>query len=151
MLTEQAIVTRCDDRQVEVELQRQSACSGCELNEGCGTGALGRLLGHRGKPLVIESEQNLKPGDRVTLALPENTLVKASLMLYGLPLLGMILAGSIAYGLFDAPEWLVALASGGGFYAGFRLASNYSQKLPRGVLIPGIVGIDVNHAGETRS
>ena len=111
MLTEPAIVTRCGDNLIEVELQRQSACGGCELAKGCGTGALGRLLGHRSKPLVIESAQSLMPGDRVMLGLSEAALVKASLLVYGLPILGMLAGGLLVYGLFDAGEWIVALRS----------------------------------------
>ena len=96
MITEQAIVTRCNGKQVELELQRGSACGQCELNRGCGTGALGRLLGKRSKPLVIETDHVLKPGDRLQLGLSESALVKASLTIYGLPLLGMVMAGLLA-------------------------------------------------------
>lgn len=143
MITEQAIVTRCNGKQVELELQRGSACAQCELSQGCGTGALGRLLGKRSKSLVIETEHDLKPGDRLQLGLSESALVKASLTIYGLPLLGMVAAGLLA-SLAAESEVLVTLAAGVGFIAGFKFAAYCSQVLEHDRLTPYIVKIEVN-------
>jgi sigma-E factor negative regulatory protein RseC len=143
MIIEQAIVTRCDGKRVELELQRGSACGQCELNQGCGTGALGRLLGKRSKPLVIETDHVLKPGDRIQLGLSESALVKASLTIYGLPLLGMILAGLLA-SFAGVAEALVALAACVGFIAGFKFAAYLSRALEHDRLKPYIVEIQVN-------
>jgi sigma-E factor negative regulatory protein RseC len=143
MITEQAIVIRCNGKQVELELQRGSACAQCELSQGCGTGALGRLLGKRSKPLVIETDQVLKPGDRLQLGLSESALVKASLTIYGLPLLGMVAAGLLASFAAVAEAW-VALAAGVGFFAGFKLAAFLSRVLEHDRLTPYIVEIEVN-------
>jgi len=143
MITEQAIVTRCNGKQVELELQRGSACAQCELSQGCGTGALGRLLGKRSKPLVIKTEHDLKPGDRLQLGLSESALVKASLTIYGLPLLGMVAAGLLA-SLAAESEILVTLAAGAGFIAGFKFAAYRSKVLEHDRLTPYIVKIEVN-------
>ena len=143
MITEQAIVTSCNGKQVELELQRGSACAGCELSQGCGTGALGRLLGKRSKPLIIETDQVLKPGDRLQLGLSESALVKASLIIYGLPLWGMVAAGLLASFAAEAEAW-VALAAGFGFFAGFKLAAFLSRVLEHDRLTPYIVEIEVN-------
>jgi sigma-E factor negative regulatory protein RseC len=143
MITEQAIVIRCNGKQVELELQRGSACAQCELSQGCGTGALGRLLGKRSKPLVIETDQALRPGDRLQLGLSESALVKASLTIYGLPLLGMVAAGLLASFAAVAEAW-VALTAGVGFLAGFKLAAFLSRVLEHDRLTPYIVEIEVN-------
>lgn len=143
MLTEAATVTRRDGRRVELELQRGSACGNCELSQGCGTGALGRLLGRRSRPLFIETEQDLEPGDEVLLALSESALVKASLTLYGLPLLGMVLAGLLA-SFAAAAEWLVVVAAIAGFFAGFRIAAYLTNRLEDGQSTPYIMDIQVN-------
>lgn len=150
MITEQAIVTGRDGNRVEIELQRVSACGGCELNQGCGTGALGRLLGRRTKPLVIETRQDLKPGDHLELALSEAALVKASLLAYGLPLLCMIAAGLCAAALGAAELWVAILAVAG-FYLGFKFAAHCTSVLEQGALIPYIVRIDVNPAQRSGS
>jgi sigma-E factor negative regulatory protein RseC len=143
MLTEAAIVTRRDGGRVELELQRGSACGSCELSQGCGTGALGRLLGRRSKPLFIETEQKLEPGDEVLLALSESALVRASLTLYGLPLLGMVMAGLPA-ALVATSEWLVVITAVAGFYAGYRTAAYLTNRLEDGQLTPYIMDIQVN-------
>ncbi len=143
MITEQAIVTRRDGSRVELELQRGSACGQCELSQGCGTGALGRLLGKRSKPLVIETDRDLKPGDRLQLGLSESALVKASLTVYGLPLLGMVVAGLIA-SFAVVSEALIALAACVGFIGGFKFSSYLSRPLEDDLLTPYIVDIRVN-------
>jgi len=150
MITEQAIVTRCNGKQVELELQRGSACAECELSQGCGTGALGRLLGKRSKPLVIETDRDFKPGDRLQLGLSESALVKASLTIYGLPLLGMVAAGLLA-SFVTVSEALVALAACVGFIVGFKFAAYLSQALEHDRLTPYIVEIRVNPKPQSES
>jgi sigma-E factor negative regulatory protein RseC len=143
MITEAAVVTRCDHGKVEVRLERASACGNCELSQGCGTGALGRLLGNRSRPLVIPTEHKLEPGDRLLLGLSEAALVKASLTVYGLPLLAMVIAGLLA-ALFGWPDIWVASTSVAGFVLGYKLASHFTKKLEADHLSPYIVDIRVN-------
>ena len=123
MITESATVIRCHGKRAEVEIQRQSVCGHCELESGCGTGAIGRLLGNRRKSVTIDTEQALMPGDQVVLAVPEARLVRASMLVYGLPLLGMLIFGLIAHTLFVSAEWLIVIAAIAGFAGGFKLAS----------------------------
>jgi sigma-E factor negative regulatory protein RseC len=144
MLTESALVIRRDGNRVELELQRSSACDHCELNQGCGTGALGRLLGRRSRPLAIETDTDCKPGDRVLLELPESALVRASLLLYGLPLLGLLLGGLLAV-LLAVPEWLAVGIAVFGLFAGFKLAVKTTRRLEQDGQAPYIRDIHVNH------
>ena len=143
MITEHAVVTHCDGKRVEIRLQRDSACGHCELNQGCGTGAIGRLLGHRSKPLVIESDQQLKPGDRLVVGMPESAVVTASLSVYGLPLAGMIVAG-LAADLYNLADTWVAIAAFTGLFAGVKLASRRARRLEHGRLTPHIVEVRLN-------
>jgi sigma-E factor negative regulatory protein RseC len=143
MLTESALVTRRDGKRVELELQRSSACDHCELNQGCGTGALGRLLGRRSRPLVIETDKDFEPGDRVLLELPESALVRASLLLYGLPLIGLVFGGLLA-ALLGFAEWLVVSIALLGLFAGFKFAARTTRRLEQGGQAPYIRDIRVN-------
>jgi len=143
MITEQAVVTRRDGKRVELELQRGSACGQCELSQGCGTGALGRLLGKRSKPIVIETDRHLKPGDRLQLGLSESALVRASLTVYGLPLLCMVVAGLITSFAIESDVW-ITLAACAGFIGGYKLARYLSHSLEHDPLTPYIVEIRVN-------
>ena len=143
MLSESALVTRRDGNRVELELQRSSACDNCELSQGCGTGALGRLLGHRSRPLVIETDKDCEPGDRVLLELPESALVRASLLLYGLPLFGLVFGGLLA-ALLALAEWLVVSIALFGLFAGFKFAARTTRRLEQGGQAPYIKDIRVN-------
>ncbi len=146
MLTESAIVLRRVDHRVEVELLRASACSGCEVAQGCGTGALGRLLGRRKRPLLVETDRELSPGDRVVLSVPEAALVRVSLLIYGLPLVAMLVIGLLAQLLFHPSEWQLVIVCALGFWLGFRLATYCAAKIAQNLLLPAIVDIEVNPA-----
>lgn len=150
MLTESARVIRRDGNRVVLELQRGSACGHCEMSQGCGTGALGRLLGKRLRPLVIETDQDYRPGDEVELALPEASLVRASLLVYGFPLLGMLLGGLLASAI-GASDWLVAVAVFAGFLAGFVCAAFSTSRLEQRGMAPHIRGMRMNSVDLSRS
>jgi sigma-E factor negative regulatory protein RseC len=128
MIEEQAIVTGTDGDMAIIQMQRHNACSGCELNNGCGTGAIGRLLGHRSKPLSIRNRDNLKSGDRVVLGMPDKAFLKASLLIYGLPLAGLMSAGMISQWLFADSEIYVVIFSAVGFIAGLASSGQIAKK-----------------------
>jgi sigma-E factor negative regulatory protein RseC len=107
-------------------------------------------LGKRLRPLVVESEQDYRPGDEVELALPEAALVRASLLVYGLPLLGMLFGGSVA-SVVSASDWLVAVAVCTGFLAGFVCAAFSTSRLEQRGMAPHIRGIRLNSVDRSRS
>ena len=150
MITEQAIVTRCDGDMIEVRLERQTVCDRCELGQGCGTGALGRLLGGRNRPLLLQNRQRLQPGDRLRLRLSEAALVRISLAVYGLPLLGALAAG-VAAALAGLGEPAVVAFCAAGFYAGFRFAARWAKRLETERIAPYIVDITLNPAASAQS
>ncbi|MCH7881112.1 MAG: SoxR reducing system RseC family protein [Proteobacteria bacterium] len=104
MIRETATVTRLEGSQAVIDIQRQSVCDHCELNNGCGTGAIGRLLGHRSKSFKITNEKDLKPGDQVILGIQEKAYLNASLVIYGLPLMGLISGGLLSQWVFGESD-----------------------------------------------
>jgi sigma-E factor negative regulatory protein RseC len=96
MIKEKATVISRSGDLAEVQMQRQSACSHCEMSQGCGTGAIGRLLGKRSKPVEIKVDQDLKPGDQVEIGLPDKAFLRAGLLIYGMPLLGLFIGLMLA-------------------------------------------------------
>ena len=123
MIHEQATVVRVNGGQVEIVVQRQNSCGHCSLSASCGVGALGRLLGRRDKPIIINSELNLKRGDHILLGIPEKGLLRASLLVYGLPLLMLSLASIIAHLFTNGSEIAVPVSAGVGFLGGIYLSS----------------------------
>ena len=127
MIEEQAIVIQTRGNHVEIKMQRQSACNHCDLNRGCGTGAIGRLLGHRSKPLIIETSLPLKMGDQVVLGMPDSSFLTASLLIYGLPLFTLVCSAMLGQLLFNGSEGLVLGFALSGFVAGLVFSARKAK------------------------
>ena len=127
MIEEQAIVKALKDDTAIIEVQRQNACHSCELNAGCGTGSLGRLLGFRRQRLSIKNPVNLKIGDRVVIGLPDRSYLSASFLIYLLPLIFLFVFAAISHVVFGGVEWLNVISGLGGLGAGLWLAGRLSN------------------------
>ena len=74
-----------------VAVERTAACPRCAAGKGCGAG----LLSGSTRPAVLEVSLSphlkLSEGDEVRLILEPSNLLHASLLVYGLPLAGIVL------------------------------------------------------------
>lgn len=95
MIEETGVVVSVAGDSAEIETRRQGACGSCSANGACGTSLLARYLGR--KPLLLRARNlpGAAPGDLVVVGVPEDGLMRASLVAYLVPLLGLI-AGGIA-------------------------------------------------------
>ena len=91
MIKEIATVISLSGDFAEVQIQRQNKCNQCEMSQGCGTIAIGRLLGKRSKSVQIQVYQYLKPGDQIEIGLSDKAFLLAGLLIYGMPLLGLFI------------------------------------------------------------
>ena len=142
MIREQATVLAVNGNYVEIEVQRQSSCGDCSLTNSCGVGALGRLLGRRNKLTIHNSELNLKRGDHILLGIVERGLLKASLLVYGLPLLMLFVAGMIAHLSSGGSEIAVTALSVGGFLGGLYSSSVLVDKFYSTQLNPQVLQVN---------
>jgi sigma-E factor negative regulatory protein RseC len=94
MLEESAQVVRIDGPDVWVETLRQSTCSGCAAEKGCGTAALAKVLGNRRNRVRALSRIPLGIGDRVVIGVQERALVRGSMAVYAVPIL-LLLVGAV--------------------------------------------------------
>lgn len=99
MIEEVAVVMKIENHQVWVEAGPNSACGGCLQKASCTTHALGGVL--KKKPVPVDSTIPLKIGDEVRVAIDENLLLRASLLLYLVPLIALFMGAGVA-------DWLVA-------------------------------------------
>ena len=95
MIEEQARVVAIADDEAEVATMRHSACGGCEAKNGCGTSLLAAWVPRRQLTFRLRNGIDARVGDTVIVGLNEGALQRSSLLLYGLPLIGL-LAGAIA-------------------------------------------------------
>ena len=90
MLREEGIVKAVNGDRAEVQVQVQHACGSCSAKSGCGTSLVASLFPQRGHSFIARNSVGARPGDRVVIGLDESDLQLASLMIYLLPLLGLI-------------------------------------------------------------
>jgi sigma-E factor negative regulatory protein RseC len=107
-----------------VEVNAVVECARCAEGKGCGAGLLGSSAGNRRVNALISPDLNVRAGDEVSIELAPKNLLHASLIVYGGPLSGAIVAALIAYaaGLSDSYAALAAIA---GLSAGLLLARRY--------------------------
>jgi sigma-E factor negative regulatory protein RseC len=80
--------------ELAVEAGPNSACGGCLQKASCTTNAIGSVL--KKKSVPVDCDIQLKTGDQVMVAIDENLLLRASLLLYLLPLIGLFTGAGIA-------------------------------------------------------
>jgi len=99
MIEESAVVVKIENHQVWVESGQNSACGGCRQKASCTTNAIGSVL--KKKSVPVDCDIPLRTGDTVMVAIDENLLLRASLVLYLLPLIALFTGAGIT-------DWLLA-------------------------------------------
>jgi len=94
MIEELAVVVKIDNQQVWVESGQTSGCGGCQQKASCTTNAIGSVL--KKKSVPVDCDIQLKTGDEVVVAIDENLLLRASLLLYLMPLIALFTGAGIA-------------------------------------------------------
>lgn len=90
MIEAAGIVREVDDGRALVEVQRRTACGGCASQGGCGTSVIAAWFGRRPSRLWVRAATPVRVGEPVVIGLPEATLLHASLLMYLLPVLGLV-------------------------------------------------------------
>lgn len=121
MIEEAGTVVAVESGVAWVEVERRTACGGCATRDGCGASALAKLSANARTRVRVEDTLGVAVGDRVVIGIVAGALLRASFLVYGLPLLAMGTAavGSAAIGLSDG---LCALVGLSGLAIGFVLA-----------------------------
>jgi sigma-E factor negative regulatory protein RseC len=104
VIEERGLILSLEGDMAWVETQRTSACGSCDAEQGCGTALLAKSLGNRAVQVRAENPLQAQPGEQVVLGLDEAAFVKASLALYLIPMLGLLLGAGL--GLTGARHWL---------------------------------------------
>ena len=109
MLTETGRVVAIEDDGLWVETLKQSVCSQCSAQHGCGQKLLANVSPKSNMTFIKAFFTQQSPaevwavGDQAVLGIEENALVVAALIAYGIPLvlliLGMLLGASSGFSL----------------------------------------------------
>lgn len=126
MLTETGRVVAIERDSLWVETIRSSTCGSCAARAGCGHGLLNRIGdGRRGLVRVLPGSQSLdqcRIDDQVRISIPEEVILRGSLVAYLLPVLCMLGGAALAVSLLPgSQDALAALGSVAGLALGFLL------------------------------
>ncbi|WP_212630078.1 SoxR reducing system RseC family protein [Pseudomonas sp. KB-10] len=139
MIEEQGRVVALEPGAVWVETLRKSTCSSCSANAACGQGLMDRLgVGRQRGYVRALSQMQLAIGDTVIIGVREDLLVRSSLLVYLLPLLGLFAAALLADGL-GLSEPLVILAGLIGLAASWLMVRWRAARVAENPLLQPVV------------
>ncbi len=130
MIEEQAQITRIEGEHVFIQSMQSSACQHCAQQAGCGTQLYSKILPKR--ELALTSALPLDQGDIVLVGIEENYLLRASLFMYLIPLLAMLIPASIVAG----DDTLIALLALAGLVCGLCLVHLLQHFFVLGFMAP---------------
>lgn len=142
-MQEKAVVVQVDSDFIWLDSNEgQSGCNTCSAKTQCGTGLLSEYLQQKSSQLRLYRRDfpQLKLGDKVLISIEENLLIKISLLIYGLPLLMLLLAALISAN--SAPMLqivMVIMSIGAGVWLAKQIARGLEQKAMRLIKLDLIV------------
>ncbi len=94
MIEEQAKIVATGEGYAWVEMERRSACGGCQAHDSCGTATLAKFWNGRRIRTRALSTLPLQSGDQVVVGLADGALLRGAVLVYLLPLV-LLLAGAL--------------------------------------------------------
>lgn len=96
MIETEGKVVAIEGEDALVEVQNNTGCSSCSSNTSCGQSLLSGLFNREKKPIRISNNIQAKVGENVIVAFEARSLQNLSFLIYGLPLLFLLLGGMLA-------------------------------------------------------
>lgn len=127
MITETGHVVAVEEGTVWVQTIRQSACQSCSARQGCGQRVLASVSGGKANQVLVNNTLGARLGDEVTLAIAESALLGASLWVYALPLVLLVVGTLLAQWLAPASELMAMTGAAVGLMAGFAGARIHNR------------------------
>ncbi|WP_144214250.1 SoxR reducing system RseC family protein [Shewanella donghaensis] len=135
MLEEVATVTAYDSGWVTVEMELKSACNHCASSDNCGTSSVAKAFSIKKQQFSILSEQACEVGDLLKLALPESVIVKAAMLIYITPLIGLFTGALIGQTLGGSvninPDYSAIVFAAIGSYLAWKVAKKKAVALEK--------------------
>ncbi len=131
LMTETGRIVGIDDDALWLDMTQQSTCSRCISRKGCGE----RLIRSLGAtymllrvPMQVGGATKYQLDDQVTVAIPDDIVVKSSLLVYLLPLLLLLFFSGFAY-TFLGNELVTVLLGMSGLLVGVVLIRRYANSV----------------------
>jgi sigma-E factor negative regulatory protein RseC len=139
-------IEKADSAQfIWVETEIKSTCGSCEAQSNCGTGAIAKVFANKREKLHFRFDQAVEVGQKVSLGIPEENLLKASMLVYFLPLVILVCSALIGQELLPligllSEVWLVifsALCT----YLTFKFVSRHLKSSDQSEFYPQILKV----------
>ncbi|WP_031432589.1 SoxR reducing system RseC family protein [Methylomarinum vadi] len=127
MLEQQALVTRTDEQKVFIKSLQGSACGHCLKRQSCATTHYAHLLPDR--EMALSSPLPLQAGDWVIVGIEENQLLRASFIMYLLPLLLLLGIVGLSGGDDQTTVPLAVATLSVSYYLFYRLQNGFIRHL----------------------
>lgn len=95
MMEAQAKVASLDGDYALLEVTASGGCGRCEEPGGCRTGVLNQLFSTRPRHYRLPNSLNLLPGQYVRVRIPDGSVLQASLLVYLLPLICVLVGAFV--------------------------------------------------------
>ena len=100
MIEEIGVVVRIDKEKelqhIWVETDIKTTCSSCQAQANCGTSVVAKAFTNKKQQLKLAYEYPVEMGQKIKIGIPEEKLLSASLLVYLLPILGLITGSVLA-------------------------------------------------------
>lgn len=90
-MTETGQVTKVEGTQAVVRIARKEACAHCNLCKE----------GQQGMDLTLDNPLGAKEGDRVEITMGDRMVLNASIIVYAIPLLFLLIGAGVGYAFFS--------------------------------------------------
>ncbi|WP_422474987.1 SoxR reducing system RseC family protein [Endozoicomonas sp. ALB032] len=154
MIEEEGRVVAIEQGAVWVETIRKSTCSSCSVRNGCGQNLLEKYRSNKHQSYIQAiNDFSIEEDDQVIIGIPESALMRASFLVYLMPLVAMmgalLLATAVGWN-----DFFTALSAMAGLAAGFvsvrMLGHSASDQcrvrvikvMPRKLVGPELITID---------
>lgn len=128
MVEESARVTKVQDNTVWVQAIAKSACGSCQAQKGCGHSLLAKV-GQKQIDLPVDRNGlDIALNDQVIIGVPEQAILRSSMLMYGAPLFAMMIT-ALAASFAGFEEKLAVLLSFFALLLGFIWVNKRSKDL----------------------
>ena len=132
MIEEQAQVVDKEGDQLVLQAQTKSSCGSCAASKGCGTSVLAKVVGRKFTRFNADNSVDAEVGDTVIVGISEDALLRGSLMMYLMPIMGMLIFALVSDQMLDMlaenRDLLIAGSGIAGLAAGSLLSRWYFQR-----------------------
>jgi sigma-E factor negative regulatory protein RseC len=129
MFTEIGQVIAKENDTVWVQTQSKTGCSSCKVSSTCGSGIVNKAFSHKVFVTPLKNTINAHINDEVEVGIPEDLVLKASLIVYLLPLISLMLALALSSLLLpDLSELGSILSAATGLALGFIGVSWFARR-----------------------